>query len=104
MVWIQCKTGEFLDPKQIRSITVFPCQGSPGMVEIFAEYGREKFLLCRTTDSSLQKMGIRKNKEKFATIISEISKKHEEEQRITYEDIFNLILNDAGEPASGPEG
>ena len=102
MVWIRCKTGEFLDPKKIRSIQVHPCSGLSGNVEIFAEYGSGRFLLFRTTDSALLKMGVRNNRERFETIISEISKKHEEEQCITFEDIFTLILGD--EPAPAPEG
>ena len=98
MVWIRCKTGEFLDPKKIRSIAVVPCIGSGNEVEIIAEYGHEKFLLYRTTKDALTKLGFQKNKGKFASIISEISKKHQEEKHITYEDIFNLMLEDAEEP------
>ncbi len=98
MVWIRCKTGEFLDPKKIRSIKVLPCTGSPGEIEIFAEYGHDRFLLFRTTDDALTKLGFQKNKGKFASIISEISKKHQEEKHITYEDIFTLMLEDVEEP------
>ena len=99
MVWIKCKTGEFLDPKKIRSIEVTPCYGCPGEVEIFALYDHERFLLFRTTDEGLRKMGVRNNKERFAAIISGIAKKHEQDQCITYEDIFSMILNDTEEPA-----
>jgi len=98
MVWIRCKTGEFLDPKKIRSIAVEPCTGSENEIEIIAEYGHEKFLLFRTSKDALQKLGFRKNRERFVTIISEISKKHQEEKDITYEDIFTLMLSEPVEP------
>jgi len=93
MVWIQCKTGEYLDPKNISSIRVLPCYGCPDEVEIFAEYAGHSFLLFRTSVSSLKEMGVRNNQEKFRTIISEIEKKHEESNSLTFEDIFNLIIH-----------
>jgi hypothetical protein len=103
MVWIKCKTGEFLDPKKIRSIRVSPCHGSAGEVEIFAEYGHDHFLLFRTTVSSLQKLGIRNNKEKFQMILDNLSKKHELSQCISYDDIFTMILEDRDESGRDPE-
>ena len=102
MVWIKCKTGQFLDPSKIRSIDVYPSHGRPGEVEIFADYQGEKFLLHRTSLESLQKIGIRHNQEKFQAVLAEIGRKRDETNCLSYEDIFRMILEDGG-PAC-PEG
>jgi hypothetical protein len=97
MVWIRCKSGEFLDPRKISAIHVHPCTGSSEEVEIFAEYCGASFLLYRTTLAALKRTGVRRDKKKFLAIIEELQKGQEGTGCLTFEEIMGMMLEGDGE-------